>query len=179
MLILIIDGCHKWGRITVEQAGCSCPCTSLTTPSMDTWAPELARRWPELVDGWLCMHHWLGNTWYQPGGWEEGMWGRTVGHFGQCCWSPSGCYWDVPHLSVVKEIVQEWFKENNCAFVVLTSPSNSPDVYLIQPLLDVQDNQSDPWRPQFPKPTLMGLASPHRDVQEYFGSQLRPNLFFI
>lgn len=62
--------------------------------------------------------------------------------------------------------------------MALTSPSNSPDVYLIQPLLDVQDNQSDSWRPQFPKPTLMGLASPHRDVQEYFGSQLRPNFFF-
>lgn len=25
----------------------------------------------------------------------------------------------------------------------------------------------------------MGLASPHRDVQEYFGSQLRPIFFFI
>lgn len=177
MLILTVDGCHKWGRITVEQAGCSC--SSLKTPSMETWAPELGRRWPELVDCWLGMQIWLGNTWYQPGGWEKVMWGRTLGHFGQCCWSPSGCYWDVPHLSVVKEIVQKWFKKNNSAFVVLTSPSNSPDVYLIQPLLDVQENQSDPWRPQFPKPTLMGLASPHHMFRNILAANCDQTFFLF
>lgn len=53
MLILIIDRCHTWGRITVEQSGCPCWCTSLKTPTMSTWASELDTQQRKKV-AWAC-----------------------------------------------------------------------------------------------------------------------------
>lgn len=83
------------------------------------------------------------------------------------------------HILKKKKKLQEWFKENNNVFVMVTWPSNSPDVYLIKPLWDVLDNHSDPWRPQIPKSTLMGLVSPYLNVSGIFWQQMGTNLFFF
>lgn len=109
------------------------------------------------------------------------------------CWRPCTCFdgsnillfwpFQQDYLPWYKEgggMVKEWFKDNNNnAFVVLTWPSNSPYLYLIKPLWDVLDNQSDPWRPQIPKPTLMGLATPANGDQHFLLFESSFSLFLL
>lgn len=96
MLILIIDRCHTWGRITIEQSGCPCWCPSQKTPTMGTWASELDPKQRKKV-AWAsrCITHLetLGTRLRMRRPAREGSGALWTMFF----WGPWGCYCEMYH----------------------------------------------------------------------------------